>query len=507
MASLTASGVERIGVALVPSGIAAVLLYTLLSGLGVAGFPATCVSIALAFPGGLWLSSRLPHDLDGALRRHTLLAVLWAVVGVSAIAATARLATFMADETRPEHSMFPFDDFYVHHSCLSAHFQAARLHRAGVPNIYERTLYEGPQGEPKFLGSLVIDPFFYPPPLLLLARLGLAISEDFAAWRAVWFGLEGALVASTFLAVALWVGGAVGRRVGLLAPVVWLSLPTLVTLQFGNFHLVAITGSMLAMLALERGRHALGGGLLAALTLSKVFPAILVLLLLFQRRWRAAAWTAGFGALFLGISYVVLGDAPFHALVSYHMPRMSSGAALETLFVHPDVIACNHAVFGLVQKLSLLGVAGASQRTAAAASSVYSIVLIGLAAFAARGSAAVPASDRRLRSALVWLALLQLASLRSPFTPDTYALFAPLWILVLLLASVGWHGWRPVGLLVLILAANFLVPTVEIMPLPALLGITLVLQVLFIALCVWILGVPGRDRLFSSRANPASPTT
>ena len=208
----------------------------------------------------LRLAGRLPSELDGTLRQHARLAILWFAIGLGAIGATARLATYMVDETRVNRSVFPFDEFYVHHSCLSAHYESARLQRAGVANVYERTNFEGPNGEPKFLRSFVIDVFIYPPPFLLLSRLGLALSEDFAVWRAVWFGIEGAIVAAGLLGVAYSIRGRAGHRALLLLPLVWLSLPLLTTLQFGNFHLVAVSGSILAMLALDRGHHALGAG-------------------------------------------------------------------------------------------------------------------------------------------------------------------------------------------------------------------------------------------------------
>ena len=481
MINSTRPGLEQICIAAVPAGVGAALVYTVLAGLGVPYAIALVLSIALAAAGGLWLAGRMPDELDGALRRHTLLAIIWCAVGVGAIAATARVATFMADESRVENSIYPFDDFFVHHSCLSAHYQSARLQRAGVPNVYERTNFEGPNGEPKYIGNLVIDVFLYPPPFLLLSRGALALSEDFAVWRAVWFGVEGGVVAVTILAVALWIGGRVGRRAALLSPLIWLSLPMLTTLQFGNFHLMAFSGSMLAMLAFDRSRHALGGALLAALALCKVFPGILILLLLFQRRWRCLGWTAGFGALFLGIAVLVLGPGPFHAFINYDLPRLSSGAALETQFAHPDTIACSHAIFGLVQKLSLLGVPGASGGAAVAISWLYTLALIAFAALGAKAPA------ERHAQALVWLTLVQLASLRSPFTPDVYAQFPLLWILVLLLAGGEWRGWRPVVLLGLILLANYIVPTVPIMPLTALLLLGLASQVTFIALCLWVL--------------------
>lgn len=481
MVSFTRPGVERVGIALVPAGVGAVLSYAVLCGLGSQFLMAVVVSITLAAAGGWWVSRCLPTDLDGALHRHTLLAILWCALGVGAIGATGRLATFMVDETRTEHSIFAFDDFFVHHSCLSAHYQSARLQRAGVPNVYERTHFEGPNGEPRFVGSFVIDVFIYPPPFLLLSRLGLALSEDFAAWRAVWFGLEGAIVAGTILAVAIWVGGRIGRKAALLSPVIWLSLPLLLTLQHGNFQLVAIAGSMLAMLAFERERHAVGGALLAALVLSKIFPGILVLLLLFQRRWRDLVWTAGFGVVFLVIAFAVLGADPFRAMISYNLPRLSSGAALETQFAHPDAIAANHAVYGVVQKLSLLGVPGMTQGTAVAVSWLYTGVLIAFAALGAR------ASSDRLPRGLVWLTLLHLASLRSPFTPDVYAQFPLLWISVLVLAGLEWQGGRPLAMVGLILLANLIVPTVPLMPVSALLGITLAYQALFLVFCIGVL--------------------
>ena len=413
------------------------------------------------------------------LRRRPVLAILWFALVLASIGVSARLATFMVDETRTANSIYPFDDFYVHHSCLSAHFQSAQLQREGVANVYERTHYEGPNGEPKFLGSLVIDVFVYPPPMLLLSRLALALSDDFARWRAVWFGLEGAMVALALIAVSVWIGGGQGRRAAWLSPLVWLSLPTLLTLQIGNFHLVAIAGAMFAMLAFERGRHVIGGAVLGALTLITIFPGILLLVLVFQRRWRSVAWTVGFAAAILIAAVVILGRAPFDAWFSYQLPRLASGAAFESIFIHPDAVAANQSVYGIVQKLSLLGVSAMSNDVAVAVSWAYTIALVVLTAVGARGSSA------RLPRALVWLALLQLASLRSPFTPDTYALFGMLWILVLLLADCEEVSKR-VGFAFLIVLANLVVPTIPIVTIEWLLGITLVHQLVFLALCCWV---------------------
>ena len=92
-------GPERFGLALVPAGVGAALLYAVLAGLGASIRITAFASVALASSAALWLSSRLPSSFDGSLRRSTLRSVLWLAVGLGAIGAMARLATFMADET------------------------------------------------------------------------------------------------------------------------------------------------------------------------------------------------------------------------------------------------------------------------------------------------------------------------------------------------------------------------------------------------------------------------
>ena len=475
--SFSGLSLERFVVSLAASALVAVLSGTALVGLRLPPALAVALVTGAAVPGALWLARRLPSRLDGVLGRHPVLAVGWLLLAVASIGTTARLATFMVDQTRSAASVLPFDEFFVRHSCISAPFQAALLERAGVQNVYERTHYEGPRGEPHFLDGFVIDAFFYPPPALLLAKGALALSEDFGMWRAVWFAAEGAIVFLALLGLACWIGNRNGLAAGLLVPVVWLSVPTLVTLQIGNFHLVAVAGAILSMLAFERGRNALGGLVLAVVTLTKVFPGILILYLLFRRQWRSAGWTIASAAGLMLLALAVLGPAPFHAFVSYQLPRLSSGEALETVFVYEVAIAANQSVYGVVQKLGLLGVPGMSGRTAATVTWLYGLVLVGLAARAAFldvGGA---------RRALVWLALLQLASLRSPFVPDVYAQFALLWMLALLLAVVGRRGRIAIALVGGLVLANLIVPNQKVMPLTLLLVLTLLQQLGFMALC------------------------
>jgi len=64
------------------------------------------------------------------------------------------------------------------------------------------------------------------------------------------------------------------------------------------------------------------------------------------------------------------------------------------------------------------------------------VLIIAIAVVAVRARATLD----RASQALLWLVLVQLASLRSPFTPDTYAAFPLVWMLVLWLARRGWTG-------------------------------------------------------------------
>lgn len=117
---------ERLAIALVASSVGGTLLKATLIGLGLAR-AAGWITIAAALIGAVWLAARLPTDLDGSLRRYPRLAVLWLAIAIAAATATGCLATVIIDETRVERSVFPFDEFFVRHPCLSAHDESARF--------------------------------------------------------------------------------------------------------------------------------------------------------------------------------------------------------------------------------------------------------------------------------------------------------------------------------------------------------------------------------------------
>jgi hypothetical protein len=375
------------------------------------------------------LARALPDRVDGAARRHPVLFTLWSLLAVACVAETARLALFMADPTRTSASVLPQVAFYVKHSCLSAYYEGA-LHVGEAANVYDPSLYASAQGEPHHIGPFEVDAFLYPPPFLLLPRAALALTRDFLAIRAAWFAVDGALVAGGLLAVARFVGGRSGLAAALLAPAVILALPTQVTLQTGNFHLAAIAGSAVAMVLLARGRRAAGGALLGFLTLAKVFPGILIVVLVVRRRWRDLGWTLGACAAFAAAALAAFGTAPFAAFFGFELPRIASGEAFPFL---SQVVSINHSVVGLVMKVAHFTSDPAVVSWAPRAAWVYSAIVLALAAWSARRAPASP-----FREAALWIGLLHLASLRSPFVPGDYALFAPLWLLVLAAApSIG----------------------------------------------------------------------
>ncbi|PYS94690.1 MAG: hypothetical protein DMF50_11960, partial [Acidobacteria bacterium] len=77
-------------------------------------------------------------------------------------------------------------------------------------------------------------------------------------------------------------------------------------------------------------------------------------------------------------------------------------------------------------KLGLFGVPGMSFGAAKIVGWGYTLVAAAATLFAGRGAL------RDDRKPLVWMAILILATLRSPFLPQTYAVFPPLWLLTLL---------------------------------------------------------------------------
>jgi hypothetical protein len=392
-----------------------------------------------------WLIHRLPGALDGLALRRKGVAALMLVLALATVAQTTRLGVFMGDATRTDLSLVPEVPFLASHSCLTAYVEGARLAAEGAENLYDAGHWPELSGSTQSAEAaagyapLHLDAFAYPPPFLLLPRLVLSPLGDFAAQRALWFALNALLIAAGMFTLSRWLGGRAGVRALLLAPLLWCSQATLVTLQVGNVHVAVVVAAMLSLVAFESKRPALGGALLAFAVLAKLSPGVLVLVLVVQRRHREVAWTLAFGAGYLLLTLAWFGPAPFAAFLSYELPRLGSGEALAFL-AGPESVAINLAPFGLPFKLAALGLdLGDAWAIARNINVVFTLAIVVLAIVGARRVRLGDRSEPQA-NAVLFTALLTLAALRSPLAP-AYVSFGLLWLLTLRADEVrGWAG-------------------------------------------------------------------
>lgn len=391
---------------------------------------------------GRRLAQRLPSQLDREAGRRPLVATLWLVLALVTLVQMGRLSNFMTD---PSYDWYlsTRNPFWAKHECLPAYLFGAELTARGEPNPYDAVHYPGlnPQARPmtRVEGMVVEDPFQYPPQFLLLPRLALAITPDYATARLLWFAGQTTFFLAVAVMLAQWVGGRTGRRALLLIPLALSAFPMLHALQFGQLHLAAIALAVAAMLAFEIGRPALGGGMLALAILGKIFPGILLLPLLARRRWNALAWTAAFGLALTLVSWAVLGPAPFIAFFEYQWPRLGDGSAFAFGEAWPELrelmIADNQGAYGLATKLAALGFSPLADPSALlAVSRLYGLAVLALAGFV---SLRLVHATRKHR-ATAWLALLGLGSMASAGAFGDYVPLTACWLLTLL-------ATRPIG--------------------------------------------------------------
>ena len=375
------------------------------------------------------------------------LKLISALVTIAALFQLARVCIFMINPAQVGAAFGPMRGLGLipDHSCLSSYYVTARS-IATTPNVYADDLYSFPyttptaQRKPRRLESFNIDVYEYPPPFLLVPRALLTLAPNFLQFRMVWFALNGAILLLGVIVVARALGPVAGTRALLFSPLLLVSDYTLNTLQVGNLQAIIFSLTMISMVLLTRPRHAFGsapahtiaeasGGLLLAYaTVSKLFPGMLLVYFLVRRSWRAVAWTTTSIAVLVAVSLFDTGSAPYHAFLA-HLPRLLSGESFPA-FRAPIAIAKNYSVPGMAFKLHLFGVAGASFAAMRVVGWIYTVVVLAATVLVARRT------TTREREPLIWLTLLILASLRSPFLPG-YAIIPVLWLLTLLAATVA----------------------------------------------------------------------
>ena len=358
-----------------------------------------------------------------------------AVVSVLAIILLTRLTIFMVDPSKVNCSANPFSQWEIGHSCLTAYHIAGKL--VGVENVYSPALYNAPEDNPsaprkaRKLGPFNVDVFEYPPPFLLLPRAFHLLTPDFMDLRPLWFAFCGSVLLAGLVAVAAHIGGAIGTRALLLSPLLWIAVPaTLSTLQKGNIQVVIIASAMMAMILFARGRRAAGGAILAFAVVSKLWPGMLIVYLIARREWRAAAWTVAFSLFWSGLALALFGWGAYSTFLD-HAPGLLSGEAFPA-FRNAGAMGINLSIPNILFKLKLFGFPGATFEVAKVLGSIYTVIAIAATVWAARKP------WRQNEQPLVWLAILTIATLRSPFLPVTYGVIPGLWLLTLVAAR-----WNP----------------------------------------------------------------
>jgi alpha-1,2-mannosyltransferase len=348
------------------------------------------------------------------------------VLALTAFIVNPNLGVWAATPWRPWPSI---------HSCVSSYWVAARM-ATTAPNLYAESVYR-PRPEPDKprkpnLGPFLVDVYEYPPTFLPLPRLLTAATTDFWQFRRLWFALNLAGVALCLVAIARRFDTALGTQAVWLTPWVLVSPSIVGTLQAGNVHLLFIGAAVAAMLLFERQRHAAGGAILAYAIVSKLFPGVLLFYLLLRRDWRAVGWTAAWSVALVAVTLADVGAVPFAAFLE-HLPGLLSGEAFPA-FRNAAPIAVNESIPGLVFKIGVLGGPSLGFGASRILGWAYTLVVMGVTAWLALRPA------RRGREPLVWIVILVLATMRSPFLP-MYGTFPSLW-LATLIAALGWQQPR-----------------------------------------------------------------
>lgn len=449
------------------------------AGMGLAGSMMASIAAGI-FSAGLavWLIWKFPIiqlEKSAITRGLQILSIIGIIL---ALIQVVRLTVFMVDPTKVNFSTIPWSEWEAKHSCLSAYFVAAESVKQ-VPDVYANSLYSMPDDnpnakrKPRMLGLFRIDVYEYPPPFLILPKAITSLTNDFLRVRLLWFAFNGILVLIAMLMIARSLGSIIGTRAQLLIPVVWAGLPTVNTLQKGNVQLLIVSLSMIAMILISRKKFLSGGLLLAYSAASKIYPGMLFVYLLVSRQWRAIIYTVAAGIALVLITLYVIGWQSYEAFLK-HLPGILGGEAFPA-FRNPAAVAINVSIPGIILKMKLFGLQGMGFGASKIIGWIYTLLLLAIVFVVGR---------RKNNNPLTWLAILILATLRSPFLPISYATFPPLWLLSLLIA---FQSPTPKTLLILILgwlSLNIIVPndsgldprlTVLIMAIPQLVIIALAL--------------------------------
>jgi alpha-1,2-mannosyltransferase len=466
------------------AAIAAPSVAVSLTALGAPAIAAHAMAAILVIAGAALAHVKAPAELAALGKGARVLFALWLLLAAGAVYRVSSLSLFIDDVSRTEHAyqrqIRELDNpeltkpFFLKHNCSTCYLVAAHLAGSGVENLYDKKYYRRVEVRTpvhdEIGDAFNVDQYQYPPPFLLGPYLALLTGLDFFQIRALWFAFSVILFVITSAAITVWICGWKFHALWLIWPAMLVAPTVIATLQIGNAHAFMILIATLAMVFFEKRWNVIGGGLLAYATLSKFFPGILVAYLLFRRKWRALAWTAAWTAVLCIATLLAFGVAPFKAFLGHQLPGLASGDAFSFAFTLPVGILANSSIMGIPFKLEALGVASPwePKTVARVLTWIYTLVVFAVVVLAARrheaggsrGRDSETTEEARLFTARLWVALIVLAQLRSPFLPGVYGNTAILLLLALLLPL---NGARPIRL---VLIAVGVLAFAAVVPLP-----------------------------------------
>lgn len=305
----------------------------------------------------------------------------------------------------------------------------------------------------------ITGPYLYAPTMMLLfeplATLPYAQSQQ------IWLIFSVLLVLATFL--VLW-RGAANRRIGLLGAMLWVILPgNLDTVYLGNGSLIMTLGITLGVWAYgqrSRWTQLWGGAAIGVAAVLKYFPLGLLLMAVWDRRWRfGAGILAGF-LLFLLIGLPVVG---WSAYVEWTRLVFYLGTELSP----PGVgMLENQSIFGFWQKFTFSGDFGLAVHEAPLGQVTFQALLdtqvarsLAVAMALLVGGTTLYALWRVKRRddlavAAAWTLVLLNMVMISPVSWKPYvAIIAPVYPALLLMRGHLSSGWRlllPIGYILVI---------------------------------------------------------
>ncbi|NLG49440.1 MAG: DUF2029 domain-containing protein [Chloroflexi bacterium] len=161
----------------------------------------------------------------------------------------------------------------------------------------------------------VVWPYMYAPLIAMLFVPSLAL--PYPVVQALWWAFNlAALLGGTWL--CLRATGRVSPTLVIVALVMLYRFdPAIVTLRLGQIELAQFLLLALTLYALSRGQEQWAGIALGLATGLKFFPGALIALLVWRRRWRAAAWAIGSALVFVVGSFAVMGLDALPRYMSY----------------------------------------------------------------------------------------------------------------------------------------------------------------------------------------------